>query len=61
MEAQLKKRLEAMVKLPENLKCADCRKRGIIAVSINKKEMILLFIHYRSEMGIGELGYFHMY
>ena len=29
MENQLKKKLEAMVKLPENLKCADCRKRGL--------------------------------
>jgi hypothetical protein len=29
-QAKLKKRLEAMLKLPDNQFCADCRKRGSI-------------------------------
>ena len=27
-QAKLKKRLEALLKLPENQICADCKKRG---------------------------------
>ncbi len=29
-QAKLKKRLEAMIKEPDNMLCADCKKRGII-------------------------------
>lgn len=28
LQKELRKRLEALLKLPENLTCADCRKRG---------------------------------
>jgi hypothetical protein len=28
-QAKLKKRLEALLKLPENQICADCKKRGL--------------------------------
>jgi hypothetical protein len=30
-QAKLRKRLENLLKLPDNQTCADCRKRGMLA------------------------------
>ena len=56
-QAKLKKRLEALLKLPENQTCVDCRKRGlknsifikiysVVCVVFNK-----IYCCYSSKMG----------
>ena len=34
LQNKLRKRLEALLKLPDNLVCADCKRRGIYIYSL---------------------------
>jgi hypothetical protein len=63
-QAKLKKRIEAIAKLPENNLCADCGKRGKHSRSLYLYMYLFhstMCILYRSEMGFCQSGYFHVY
>lgn len=47
---KLKKRLEALLKLPENQVCADCRKRGILCC-VKLESKVVLCIHLLKDLG----------
>ena len=61
LQAKLKKRLEAILKIPENQVCSDCRRRGIfelhiqIVVVMSSWTNSLIFSLYiaRTSLGFG--------
>lgn len=50
-QAKLRKRLEALLKRPENQKCADCSRRGSEYAFYSEHHDIEC--HGRGEMGVG--------
>lgn len=42
-QSKLKKRLESMLKLPENQLCADCRKRGMYCLYVMSNSSIFSY------------------
>lgn len=60
---KLKKRLDALLKLPENQICADCRKRGNITKAYNALTIPLYYVllNLRTALGICKFRHLHMH
>ena len=60
-ETKLRKRLEVLLKLPENQICADCRKRGNVSCAFLENMFLLIRVMIRTSVGFRQLRNFCMY